>query len=261
MAVVSRASQNWCRPTHRYPPSHCACLKPDEPPKRPDPAIYSQVEQLSLGLAPTWNPDDITTNRQRPWTLLLEATAIVRNLSTEVSAVNTLVHFFTSPFGIATQRTLLSSQPVNLAPGAQTTLVFPMTQALLAGDPRIGAHVVIEHPHDSKAINNRGSQTVFGVFTTDVGRNLQFDFPVVNNSGAARQITLSLVPNSLGAVVTPAVHNFAPWEQMLAHVTAHVPGTVHGTPASPVRNDITVIGWAAGGVLIDGVTFVVRADD
>ena len=69
------------------------------------------------------------------------------------------------------------------------------------------------------------------------------------------------MPNNLGAVVTPAVHNFAPWEQMLARVTAHVPGTVHGTPASPVRNDITVIGWAAGGVLIDGVSFVVRADD
>ena len=55
MAIVSRASQNWCRPTRRYPPSHCTCLKPDEPPKRPDPAIYSQAEQLSLGLAPTWN--------------------------------------------------------------------------------------------------------------------------------------------------------------------------------------------------------------
>ena len=94
MALVSRASQNWCRPTHRYPPSRCTCLTPDDPPKRPDPAIYSQAEQLSLGVAPTWNPDDITTNQQRPWKLLLESTAVVRNLSTEASAINTLVHFY-----------------------------------------------------------------------------------------------------------------------------------------------------------------------
>ena len=104
------------------------------------------------------------------------------------------------------------------------TLTFPMTQALLAGDPRIGAHVVVQHPHDSKAINNRGSQTVFSVFTTDVGRNLTFEFPVVNDSGAARTITLALLPNNLSAAITPAVHNFAPWEQILARVTAHVPG-------------------------------------
>ena len=258
MAVVSRT--NWCRPIRRYPPG-CTCLKPDEPPKRPDPAIYSQAEQVSLGLAPTWNPDDITTNQQRPWTLLDESTVKVRNLSTSVSAVNTLVHLFTSPFGIGTQRTLLSSQVVNLAPGAEATLIYPMTAALLAGDPRIGAHVAIEHPHDSKAINNRGSQTVFSVFTTDVGRNLHFDFPVVNNAGVARQITLAMLPNALGAAVSPTVHNFAPWEQIIARVTAHVPSGVHGTPAAPVRNDITVIGWATGGVLVDGVTFVVRADD
>lgn len=261
MASVSRTASNWCRPVRRDPPSRCGCLKLDDPPKRPDPAIYSQAEQLSLGLAPTWNPDDITTNQQRPWKLLPESTVSVRNLSPDVSAVNALVHFFTSPFGIGTKRTLLSSHPVNLAPGGAETLVFPMSVALLAGDPRIGAHVVIEHPHDLKPINNRGSQTVFSVFTTDVGRNLQFDFPVVNDSGAARQITLALLPNALGAAVSPAIHNFAPWEQIVARVTAHVPATVHGTPSTPVRNDITVIGWGAGGILIDGVTFVVRADD
>jgi hypothetical protein len=261
MALVSRASQNWCRPTHRYPPSRCTCLTPDDPPKRPDPAVYSQAEQLSLGIAPTWNPDDITTNQQRPWKLLPESTAVVRNLSVEASAINTLVHFYTSPFGIGTHRTLLSSQQVSLAPGSAMTLIFPMTQALLAGDPRIGAHLLVQHPHDSKAINNRGSQTVFSVFTTDVGRNLTFEFPVVNNSGAARAITLALLPNNLSAAVTPAIHNFAPWEQILARVTAHVPAGMHGTPAAPLREDITVIGWGTGGVLIDGVTFVVRADD
>ena len=73
MASVSRSVSNWCQPVRREPPPRCGCLKLDDPPKRPDPAIYSQAEQLSLGLAPTWNPEDITTNRQRPWTLLPES--------------------------------------------------------------------------------------------------------------------------------------------------------------------------------------------
>jgi hypothetical protein len=250
-----------CRPPHRYPPARCSCLHTSKPPKRPDPAIYSQEEQLALGVAPTWNPDDITTNQRRPWTLLLESSVTVRNLSAEASAINTLVHFFTSPFGIGTQRTALSSVTVNLSPNQVLQLKFAMSQALLAGDPKIGAHVVIDHPDDAKRINNRGSQTVFGVFTTDVGRTLQFEFPVLNNVNAARQISLAVLANDLGAFVQPAVHNFAPFEQILVTLRAQVPPALHGSPAAEVRRDITVIGWAPGGMLVDGLSFVVRIDD
>ena len=261
MAFLRPSHDRWCRPLHRHPPGRCSCLHPSEPPKRPDPAIYSQEEQLTLGLAPTWNPDDITTNQRRPWTLLPESQATVQNLSTEASAINTLVHFYMSPFGIGTLRTLLSSQLVNLAPGQQQLLTFPLTQALLAGDQRVGAHVVIDHPHDVRRINNRGSQTVFGVFTTDVGRNLQFQFPVVNNSASPRLITLAVLANELAAAVQPAARNFAPWEQIQATVTAQVPPGLHGVPGAEVRKDITIIGWGPGGTLIDGLTFVVRIDD
>ena len=261
MPILRGNLGRWCRPPHRYPPSRCSCLHMPDPPKRPDPAIYSQEEQLALGVAPTWNPDDITTNQRRPWTLLQESLATVRNLSTDASAINTLVNFFTSPLGIGTQRTLLSSFTVNLAPGQAIELKFPMTQALLAGDPRIGAHVVIDHPDDARRINNRGSQTVFGVFTTDVGRTLQFQFPVLNNAGSPRQIMLAVLANDLGAFVQPAVHSFAPWEQILVTLRAQVPPTLHGSPEAELRRDVTVIGWGPGGALIDGLTFVVRIDD
>jgi len=257
-AAAAAATPPWCRPRMKRPEGCCIRLK--TPPERPDPAIYSQEEVMAAGGVPTWNSPDITTNLDIPWTLLPETRVVVRNLSGVASAVNALVHVLTSPFGIGTPRAPLSAQSVTLGPNQEMTLAFPLGAALLAGEQSLGMHVVLEHPHDRVRINNRGSQVVKGVMTSDVGRDPGLSFPVVNPSGAARTISLSALPNALGATVSPLVHPFAPWEQITATLTLHVPAGEHGTPAAPVRHEATVVARASDGELVGGLTWILWVD-
>lgn len=216
---------------------------------------------MSLGISPTWNSPDITTNFYSPFELFVEPEFKIRNLSATASAINTLVHVSTSPFGIGMQRTPLSTKVVNLAPSQEVTLLYPLPQSLLNGDQKIGVYVQIEHPHDKNLLNSRAAQIIFAVHTTEVGRSFSVQFPVLNQSGAARQITLSVLPNDLVTSLSPAVHSFAPFEQIQATLKIQVPNTIHGTPAAVVEKEVTVIGRAPDGSVIDGLTYVVRINN
>jgi len=187
---------NRCRPNRTSGPHDC-CLVIKDPPKKPDPAIYSQTEQLLLGVNPTWDSPDITTNTFGG--LLNETRVKVRNLSSTTSAANVLVHFFTSAFGIGMKRTQETSRVVNLSPGEEAELFFPLRQEILNGDQEIGAYIAIAHPHDEKLINNKGAQIARQAFTSQAGRILQFKFRVLNQVAAARQITLGILSNELSA--------------------------------------------------------------
>jgi hypothetical protein len=251
----------WCRRPQRRPGRDGCCVAIKVPPERPDPASYSQEERLAQGLIPTWNSPDITTNAWSPFRLRPEADVRVRNLSSTASAVNVLVHFATSAFGIGMQPTPMSTLVVALAPLQETVLHFPFPQAILAGPPTIGTYTVIEHPSDANVANNRGAQVHHGLLTSESGRIHTFQVPVLNLSAAPRTLTLSVLPNDLGAAVTPNVRNFAPWEQIQASVTFQVPGTLHGAPGAWVEKEVTVVGRGPGGGVIGGVTYVVRVDD
>ncbi len=258
--LEAQASRSWCQPLHRPGRPSC-CVTTKTPPDRPDPATYSQDEQLSLGLVPTWNSPDITTNFYSPFTLFKEPEFKVRNLSATASAVNVLAHVATSPFGIGLPRTPLSTQVISLAPLQEVTLLFPLTQALLAGDQRIGVHIQLEHPNDKNLLNSHASQIIFAVHTTDFGRNFQVQFPVLNNSAAARPLTLSVLPNELIASVSPGTRNFAPFEQIQATLSIEVPNTLHGTASAVIEKEVTVVGRAPDGSIIDGLTHVVRINN
>ena len=258
-ALQSRDRRPWCRPRPQRKPG--CCIQPEIPPQKPDLATYSQQEQVALGVAPTWNSPDITTNNDFPWKLLPAVQLVVRNLSPQASAVNALVTLSTSPFGIGMQQTPLSSQKLNLGPGQQATLSFPLTAALLAGDQSLGVYAAIEHPYDSKLINNNGAQVAQGVLSSAVGRSPSLVFPVLNSTGAPRTITLSVLANSLGASVSPVSHAFSPWEQINATLHLNVPGSVHGSSGSPVRNEITVVANASDGSLVGGVTWIYWIDN
>jgi len=249
-----------CHPLRR-PRSRACCVQVKDPPRRPDPAIYSQEGQLAAGQEPNWNSPDITTNHWSPWRLYEEPEVKVRNLSPSVSAVNVLVHFAVSPFGIGTQQTPLGAQITTLAAGQEVVLKYPLPQAVLGGEPRIGTHVVIEHSADANLANNRGGQTIDGLFTSEAGRDLQLNFPVRNPLASPQQITLSVVANDLGAAVAPAVSGFAAFQQIDATLSLSVPNNLHGAPGADLRREITVMGWDQGNHLIGGLTFILRIDD
>lgn len=238
-----------------------ACFVPDRPPEKPDPAIYSQEEQLALGFEPTWNSPDITTNQVSPWKLLHETEVIVRNLSATTDATNAVIDFYTSLFGIGTSRTLLTSQVVRIPAQQEILLKYPLTKEILDGDQRIGVHVAIRHPYDLNRNNNAGSQVVSGSYTSEAGRQLTVSFPVVNATPSALTMTLAVFQNDVNGSVTPVVHQFAPWEQITASLQINVPGYLHGTPEDPLRREITVVGRDQPGGLVGGMTHVLRIDD
>ncbi len=261
MTVASAITENapWCAPIPKR--NTGCCIQATTPPQRPDLATYSQLEQIAKGNAPTWNSPDITTDNDIPWTLLPAAQVVVRNLSNVASAINALVTVSTSAFGIGMPQSTLSSQKLNLGPGQQVTLNFPFTTALLAGPPSIGTYVLIEDTYDANRINNSGAQVLQGMTTSGVGRNIVLSFPVTNSSGAARTISLNVLANSLSGAVTPATKAFAPWEQINASLSFSVPAAMHGTPAAPIYNEVTVIAYASDGSLVGGATWILWVDN
>jgi hypothetical protein len=232
------------------------------PIERPDLAIYSQDEVVAGGGAPSWDSPDILTNHWAPFRLMEEARVTVRNLSPTTSAANALVHFYTSPFGIGTRRQLRLTRMVSIAKASQVQLLFPLHQEVLAGDPRTGVHIVIEHPTDEKPINNSGSQVHDGGYTSESGRSFDVDIPVLNDAGLTRQITLAVLPTDLLASVTPASRVFGPFEQVVATLHVEVPAFLVGTPAAEIHRAVTVIGRVgAAGPVLGGVTRLLRINN
>jgi hypothetical protein len=251
-----------CGGRPRLPRERCRSVGVSNVPiHRPDLAIYSQVEELAAGHVPRWDSPDILTNNWGPFRLMEEARVTVRNLSTDTPAINALVHYSIAPFGIGTRSQLLQSRLISLSAASQVELVFPLDSVTLTGDPRVGVHIAIEHPHDPRQINNRGSQVHDGSYTSEVGRSHSISFPVLNDSGVARQILLSLMPTDVLASVSPLSHHFAPYEQITATLTMTVPSFLVGTPASPIARDVTVVGRLQGGELLGGLTKLLRIDN
>ncbi|CAN7741154.1 hypothetical protein [Variovorax sp. LjRoot178] len=257
-----RASKSWCSQL-RIDRRGCCCIAVDgPPPNRPDLAIYSQEEQFAMGAVPTWDNPDLLTNYWSPFKLMPETSVTVRNLSSTTAAVNVQVSLYTSAFGIGAARDLMSSLIVHLAPLHSSTLLFPMTQALLnSAEQRIGVYVKITHPHDRRQINNAGAQLLADAYTSASGRNFSVTFPITNPLSTPQEISVAAFPNMLGATITPDVRTFSPLEQVPATMMLHVPSTLHGTPAAPDRQEVTVVAYGGDGRIIGGLTYVIWIDD
>ena len=244
------------------PPSSANCVTVDPPIEKPDLAIYSQTEQLATGNVPTWDSPDIVTNDWGPFRLIDEPRVTIRNLSPTVPAINVLVHYFVSPFGIGTTRELNLTQMVNVPPASERELRFEWDQLTLAGDPRVGVHVLIEHPHDPTTINNEGSQVHDGGYTSESGRDFTVTIPVVNDSAFTREMQLSLMPTGdIVASVSPSSQVLAPFQQIAAILSIQVPAFLSGTPGSFLNRAVTVVCRLPGGDLIGGATRLIRIDD
>jgi len=253
-------AQAVCLPQRRDRPKEC-CLELRQPPNRPDPATYSQLEQLALGLEPTWNSPDIVTNSTLPWGPWPSIDVIVRNKSTNASAVNALVHLALGAFGIGVDRLPLSAQVVTLSPSEEKALSYPLAPRPADADPNISVLVTIEHPTDANRRNNRGEQAIAGGTTSQVGRSPEIFFPLRNQTSLTQEITLAVLANSLSASVWPNVRNFAPYEQFQAALSLTVPPALHGTPAAPPLHEVTVIARGQDGEVIGGLTYLLWIDD
>lgn len=259
-ATVGR-NDNRCdwRPRPKRP--HCTCIHTDKPPKRPDPAIYSQRQRLSQGLATSWESPDIQTNWWDDWRFMDSILVRVHNESNEASAVNTLVQVRWAQYGIGTTFNPLGDQMISLgyAPDARD-LSFPINDALRALGNDVSIEVRISHPHDKVADNNLGYQAIHGVRTSQVGKSPSKQFAVVNASASTQTITLMVLANDIGAAVTPTSRVFAPGEQITATLTTLVPAAIVPPAGDFILKDATVVGYDSSGRLLGGVTLLVRID-
>jgi hypothetical protein len=261
-ATLQRSSVCKCSVRQRPAVKRCCCISTrDVPIEHPDLAIYSQEEQLNMGMMPSWDNPDITTNNWGPFRLMPEATVIVRNLSATVPAANALVHYYTAPFGIGTRRTLKQSRQLSIGAGQAVSLNFPLDQVTINGDQRVGVHIVIEHPTDNKRINNNGSQVHNGAYTTESGRNFTIAIPVFNDFPVNRQIQLSILPTDMLASLNILSHNFLPYEQILVNLRIVVPAAIVGSPGDEKHTQVTVTGRLTDGTLIGGVTHLLRINN
>jgi len=248
-----------CLPSKRRTEGRCCALWRDDPPRRPDPATYSQSEVEASGGEPTWNSPDLWTNHWSPWRLYDEIQVRVRNLSPDTSAVNAIVQLEVAPFGIGFDWEPLGGHVIGLAPGEERDLFYPLPEALRTGPPRISTRVRIQHASDTRTINNVGEQTIAGVFTSEAGRDLTFVFPVRNPAAETQELSLGALSNDVGAAVQLPGGAFGPHEQRNAVLTLQIPDSLHGD--GDLRREITVVARNALNVRIGGATFIVRIDD
>lgn len=256
---TERLARERCKPRRRPDRSAC-CLRPNVPIDRPDPAIYSQRQVLASGGTPTWDSPDILTNFWSPWKLMTESHVTVRNLSSTASAANILVNVGFSPFGIGMPVTALSSQYVSLAPSAGAELLYPLTQAMLAGDQLVSVFVDIIHSADADLNNNHGEQSIVHGLTSDVGRSIEFSFPVRNAAAYPQAMSFVTYANTLSFTVTPTSYAFAPLEQIMVHGKIKVAPGLHASP-DWIYQSATMAALGSAGALLGGITYVVHIDD
>lgn len=256
LAVVNRIV---CRPRRRPGPTGC-CLTPDVPIDRPDPAIYSQKKIISGGGTPSWDSPDILTNFWSPWKLMPETSVTVRNLSSTASAVGVLVELSYSQFGIGMPRQSLSSMSVSLPPLGASTLLFALPQAVINGPQLISVFVRLLHGADADPSNNEGEQTIIHGLTSQVGRTIEFKFPVRNPANFAQSMSLVTYANTLGFTVSPTSHNFAPGEQIMVTGKISVAPGLHSS-GDWIQQTATVAAFGTNGAMIGGLTYVVHIDD
>lgn len=249
---------NLVRPSR---PARCHCLSTDKPPRRPDPAIYSQLQRISQGLSVSWESPDITTNWWAPWRFMDNIGVIVHNTSMEASAVNVLVQVSWAPFGIGTQFSHLGAQMINLGIGPSSqNLNFPINQAIRDLGNDVSIRVDISHPHDKDPENNLGLQGIHGVLTSESGKTPSMKFAVVNQSANTETINLVVQPNDIGATVSPTSHTFLPNEQITATLSVNIPASIVPPPGGFVLKDATVVAVTSSGKTLGGVTLLVRVD-
>jgi len=255
------SNERRCEWKQRRKRPQCCCIGTDTPPKRPDPAIYSQPQRLALGQPTSWESPDIQTNWWDDWRFMDAIQARIHNQSSESSAVNVLVQVRWAPFGIGTVFTPLGDQMINLGLAPDAKLVsFPTSAALRELGNDVSIEVSISHPHDKDAANNLGYQAIHGVRTSQAGRSPTMSFAVRNPSAAADTINLVVLANDIGATVSPTTRVFAPNEQITATLSVHVPAAIVPPAGGFILKDATVVGYSSSGKLLGGVALLVRVD-
>ncbi len=210
-SITHSKTKGVCPPSDRkYNKSDC-CLKPETPPKQPDPGMYSQQQNFLAGQPMTWDSPDITTNLTGG--VDEDVVVTVRNYSSDSAAVGVYVKVAYSQFGIGFPRQTLNILQTNLnkqgLAGAEAEIKFPLPQSVKDEWSNISTFVTIEHPHDRDDINNLGEQS-WSSAGSKAGSTHQFQFPIYNSLSAAETFSLQVLESDWSPGLSTNAINLIP---------------------------------------------------
>lgn len=215
----------------RENPRAC-CLRPDKPPKRPDPGIYSQFERYKSGVSPTWDSPDITTNLSGRTTLDENVRVTVRNYSVEAPALGTQVRLDYSPFGIGFTRNLLGIQQVNLnkagAALEEQELDFYLPTSIRDNFSNISVFIAVSHPKDRNATNNEGEQAWSSSAAT-AGSTATFTFQLRNALSVESTFDLLMLEADWSATLSDSQVVLVPGATRNLTLSVQVPADADGS--------------------------------
>ena len=215
----------------RKNPRTC-CLRPDKPPKRPDPGIYSQVERFAAGVPPTWDSPDITTNLSGRTTLDENVRVTVRNYSPDAPALNTQVQLEYSRFGIGFGRNLLGILPVNLNKAGvvleEQILEFYLPTTIRDQFGNISVFVTVSHPKDRNARNNEGEQA-WSASAATAGSTATFDFELHNALASSSTFDLLTLEADWSATLSDSQVVLVPGQTRNVTLSVQVPADASGS--------------------------------
>lgn len=181
-------------------------------PRRPEPAIYSPLYELSLGKPATWNSPDIVGSWepilvsgqwQFPNNSEQYATATLSDLS-DVDAINTLVRISLATPGICyppAPLTELLTQVITLPGNSRTPITIPLgTVKLFFIPPAI--FVDIAHPYDSNPNDNHGIKNTWISILPPNSVSTPQAILLINSAATPEAFNLAIIgPNSIGATL------------------------------------------------------------
>lgn len=245
---LTRARFGFCpaiRP--RGAPPAC-CLRPDRPPFRPDPAIYSQEQRLKAGQPVSWDSPDITTNLGGG--IDENVVVTVRNLSPDSTAAGVDVRVDFSDLGIGMPRTALGFQRTDLAKsgmsGDSRTLAFFVPPSLRGDKHNLAVFVEIQHPTDREPGNNRGEQA-WSASSHAAGSNATFRFPIHNRLAGTQIFRVMTLEADWSATLSTSSVTLLPGQSQNVVLSVAIPASFSG------RKHFNVVALAAGGALYGGL--------
>ncbi len=237
-------------------PRVTGCFRPEEPPRLPDPGLYSQRQRFAAGTAFSFqNPDiGLSTNLAPTGDGEFEVTARrlsvrVTNFSMDAPAAGTMVLVEGARWGIAMPRSPIAAYSVNLGPASTDAAIVSRIIDLDPSSDFGGFFVRVSHPRDRAPDNNEGSEAQRRLNLENGPFSLPFS--VHNPLNTAISVTLDVLNTAWNAQLSSTSLNLMP--SQFGNIALTGTADVSGMAPSD-REDFTVIARVQG-QLFGGLTY------